>query len=143
VFSDLVNKELKDISTLARTQLLHELEVAGKQVAVDVIAKSFAHGLLKAIDGVVAASIKVLPKEDANKLLQGYVDVIDNEVAEFAEAMREYVPLQITVELNKKFYGGKSDQANAARAKREAGIANFRTQFQDIVRVAIGETPVD
>ena|ERR1043166_5999767 len=143
MFEALVKSVLGDVELQVKNQVLHELQSVGKSVLINEVAQSCAHQMLKGIDGVIAACVKSLGKGDAAKLMNAYTDEVRTQVNQFTEAMALYAPLQLDVELAKKTYGDKSKEANAAREKRAKGITSFKTEFQDILKVVIGETPSD
>lgn len=143
MFEALIKQALGDVEVQVKNQVLHELQSVGKSVLIDEVARSCAHAILKGIDGVIAACVHSLAKGDAAKLMDAYTDEVRVQVNQFAEAIALYAPLQLEVELAKKTWGDKSKEANAARVKRLAGIASLKSEFQDILKVVIGETPSD
>ncbi len=143
MFETLIKSVLGDVEVQVKNQVLRELQSVGKTVLINEVAQSCAHAILKGIDGVIAACVKSLGKGDAAKLMNAYADEVRTQVNQFSEAVALYAPLQLEVELAKRTYGNQSKEANAARVKRLAGISSFRQEFQDILKVVIGETPSD
>lgn len=143
MFEELIKGVLGDVEIQIRDQVLHQFNQIGKSVVVDQIAQTCSHTMLKGIDGVIAACVSSLGKGDAQKLMDAYTGVLRTQINQFTEVISLYAPMQLSVELAKKTWGDKSKQANDARALRAKGIADFRTEFKDILKVIVGETPSD
>jgi hypothetical protein len=143
MFEDLIGKVLGGLPFQLKDKLLGELENAVESIVTDTVSKSCSRTILKGIDGVVAASVKSLTNTDAQALIDAYMIEIREQVLQFANAITVYVPLQVAVETAKKEHGTNSVQAKEARTAREAGIKEFREEFQDILRVVVGDDPKD
>lgn len=136
LFLDGLSEPLKDA-------VLPELEKVAKGFAVDFAAKGSAQVILKGIDGSIAAIVKHLSRSQAEEFAEAYRAQLAEELAELSQAITFYMPLQLDVEWQKKVHGSKSDEANAARARRQEGINALRQETKDLLLAAIGETPAD
>ncbi len=127
-----------------KDRLLRELRKLGYQALADQAARLTAQALLKGIDGVVAAAVKVLPAAEAHDLADWFwQDALEAQLKQLSDALEAYVPLQVAVELAKEQRGPTSVEAAVARVARVEGIANVRAEVRDLLRAATGGDPAD
>ena len=125
-------------------KLVIDLKHIGAQALVSESAKLASRALLKGIDGVVAAAVKHLSEGQVRSFADDFVsEVVGLQYDQLLDAFRAYVPLAVAVEQAKQNFGSSSGEANAARAKRQAGIDELREEVRDLLRVVAGEEPVD
>lgn len=144
MFEALVAGLLGDLKGDIAKKLLGELENVGKDYAAKTVSKQAGRVLVKGIDEVVERAVKVLEKgEQTQEFVESYVDQMDGEWVELLDAIKEYIPLQVAVEVAKKKYGKNSAQANAAREKRKAGIDEVHEEVRDVFAGVLGGTVAD
>lgn len=138
MFEALVEGFFGDLKNDAAKKLLHELEGVGKDLATQKVADVAGRVIVKGIDQVVAAAVKLADHLDVHDFAEHYLDTVDEELAELTIALKAYVPLQVAVETAKHQYGNNSAEANAARAARKAGIEEVKEEVGDIFASVIG-----
>jgi hypothetical protein len=138
MFEQLLKFALPHLGGDLKDRLLHQLEAAVKQLAVDQLAKSTAHVLLKSIDSVIAVAVANLSRGDAQKLASAYALEVLRQLDQLSDAVHAYIPMQVTVEVAKQEHGATSPQAAAARKAREAGIAELKQEVKDLLKSATG-----
>lgn len=144
MFEALVAGLLGDLKGDLAKHLLKELEGVGKDYAGNAVAKQAGRVLVKGIDEVVERAVKVLHEgEKAEEFVTSYAEAMDGEWVELLEAIKDYIPLQVAVEVAKKKHGKNSDEANAARAARKAGIEEVHEEVRDVFASALGGNVTD
>jgi hypothetical protein len=144
MFESLVAGLLGDLKGDVAKKLLGELENVGKDYAANTVSKQAGRVLVKGIDEVVERAVKVLDKaEQTEEFVESYVDQMDGEWVELLDAIKAYIPLQVAVEVAKKKHGKNSAEANAARAKRKAGIEEVHEEVRDVFAGVLGGTITD
>ena len=143
MFEDIIREVLPNVTGTLKDNLLQQLEAVGKKVLVDEAQKQVARALLKSIDTVVTIAVANLPRGDAVKLGEAYAEALLMQVEQLADAIDDYVPLQVDVEVTKQQHGTTSPQAQAARKRREVGITELRAEVRDVLRAATGDEPED
>jgi hypothetical protein len=138
MFDSVIKAALVGVSDDVKKALQNELKhVADDFVAHSVVDKA-AKILLKGIDSVIEASVKVLPSTQADKVAAAYVDEIDQQFVQLNMAISAYIPLQVDVEMQKHRFGNQSEQANDARERRKGGIAEVKAEFGDVFAAILG-----
>ena len=137
-------EDVPGLSAAVRDTLLKELEHLAATALVNEAAQVAAHVILKGIDGVVAAAVKHLPSDKAAYLTSEFAsEVVGQQYDQLIEALQEYVPLQLAVEVAKKNFGASSAQVTSARAARAHGIAELRQEVRDVLLAVTGKVPGD
>lgn len=139
MYSDLVHDLLPDLEVDTKNKLLAELEKLSQDFAIGHISGSVAHAVLKSVDGLIAASLKVVDKEQALILAQGFSDEVDVQMVHLQDALVRYIPLQVNVEVAKKQFGDHSADANAAREKRKVGITEVKEDVGNLMAAFVGK----
>ena len=143
MLKSLIDEFLPDLDGAIAKKLLRDLEDAGERIAVAEGAKLAARGLVKGIDAFAAVAVRHLSPVDAADLTDSYVEMLKEQIEQLTEAISDYAPLALDVEANKKRHGTKSAEANAARQRREVGIAEMRQEVKDVLLAAIGDETAD
>jgi hypothetical protein len=138
MFDALVKEFFDGATNDLSKKLLHELEGVGKDLAKNKVSEVAGRVIVKGIDDVVAAAVKVLDNTQTDAFTHQFLDGVDMELAELVDAIRQYVPLQVAVEVAKHKFGTNSKEANAARAARVAGIAEVKEEVGDIFASVVG-----
>jgi len=138
MLKDLIGDVLPDLDDVQLKRLLRKLEDVGEEIAVGEVAKLAARGLVKGIDAFAKFAVVNLSGADSEALAQAYVVALQAQLQDLVEAVGLYVPLALDVETNKEIHGANSEQANAARKRRETGINEIRGEMKDVLLAAVG-----
>ena len=118
----------------------NELKTYAIGLIVPQIAKEVAHALIKSIDILVAATIKVTDEVTAKKVAEAHLTEIAREMDVVTKVLSVYVPLQTMVELEKKLHGNQSAEANAARTKRAPAILAVKHSVENLFNIIVGKS---
>jgi hypothetical protein len=143
MFVDLLKTALVGVPDAVKKLLEQELKHQAEEFLAKTVIKTVAHNMLKGIDDVIAASVHVLSSDQVARLAGAYRNEIDRQFVQLNQAVATYIPLQVAVEMAKKQHGNNSPEANAARAKRAAGIDEVKTEFGDLFAAIVGEHVTD
>ena len=122
LFDDLVHEFTGNLDEEVLKKLIHELEHVAADIAVNKVGDVVGRVLIKGVDGVVAATVKVLDSNLVEEFTHHYVDSMDTLFLKLQDDLRHYIPLQVAVEEAKHKFGSNSAEANVAREARKAGI---------------------
>jgi len=143
MFEDLVRRVLGDVEKDVRRRLLAELALLGRESVVPRVADAVGRLVIKSLDGVVAAAVKTLSKEDAGRLAAAYLAEVQDQLEQFSAALLDYLPHAVAVEQAKKEWGGQSREANAARRERKLWMDEAKAEVRDIFAAVAGDETVD
>jgi hypothetical protein len=138
MFDDIIKFALVGVSDDVKKALENELKHIAEDFVAHTVIDKAAKILLKGIDNVIAASVKVLPSKQVDKVAQAYVDEIDKQFVQLNTAISVYIPLQVDVEMQKHRFGDQSKEANDARERRKAGIEEVKAEFGDVFAAILG-----
>ena len=123
--------------------LLNSIETELKHLAADFVSKNLAkevsHGLLKSMDTLIAATVKVADASAAHHVAEAQLTEIVRKLDELSATIAGYLSLQIEVELEKKIHGDHSPEADNARHLRQPGIDAVRQKTVDLFAVIAGQ----
>lgn len=142
-FDTFLKDILKDVPVTVRKQFQQDLEQRAKTLLTNQVAASCGHLMAKAIDGVIVACVRTLGKGDSQRVMLAYTAEMQEQIAQLAQAIGQYAPKQLNVELAKATFGDKSREANAARLDRETFLTELRDELRDLLLSATGEKPTD
>ena len=141
--ADLVRRSLGDLGADVKRRLIRELEDVGKGFVVPAVADAVSRTVIKSLDGVVAAAVKSLPQEGAERLAAAYLAEVQDQLEQFSAALLEYLPFAVAVEKSKLAFGDKSAQAEAARRTRQLFIEGVRSEVRDVFKAVAGQETAD
>jgi hypothetical protein len=143
MFEGLVRPALGDLTADVKQKLIRELEIVGKGFVATAVADSVSRTVIKSLDGVVAAAVRSLPQEDAERLAAAYLAEVQDQLEQLSAALLGYLPHAVNVEQAKKSHGSKSAQANRARAERQSFIEGVRSEVKDTFKAIAGQSVED
>lgn len=144
LWSDLIQNELGELTTEAKKRLIQRLTALGKEFLAPKVADTVSRVIVKSLDGVVKAAVQGLEmEEDAARLSVGYLEGVQEQLAQFSTALETYLPYAIAVETARKTFGSDSREANEVRKLREAFLLECRAEVRDIFRAVAGEKVSD
>lgn len=144
VFEELVRTSLGELTIEAKRKVIAELYQLGNEFVIPKVADTASRVFVKSLDGVVGASVRALEmEEDAARLSAAYLAEVTEQLSQFSAALDAYLPHALAVEVNKKRFGTKSAQANAARKVREEWMNGVRSEVRDVFKAVAGSEVVD
>ena len=143
LFDDLVRRSLGDLSAEVKRRLIRDLEGIGKAFVSTSVADAVSRTVIKSLDGVVAVAVKALPQEESERLAAAYLAEVTEQLDEFSQALLDYLPHAVSVEVAKKSHGNNSYQAVLARLERQRFIEGVRSEVKDVFRAVAGQEPTD
>jgi hypothetical protein len=138
MFDDIIKTALVGVSDDVKKTLENELKHVAEEFLSHSVIDKAVKILLKGIDSVIAASVKVLPSIQADKVATVYLNEIDKQFVQLKMAISGYIPLQVNVEMQKHRFGNQSNEANDARERRKAGIDEVKAEFGDVFAAILG-----
>jgi hypothetical protein len=145
LFQDLVMKVLgSSVTTDVKRRLIAELEGLGKEFVSTQVADAVGRVIVKGVDGVAKAAVRSLDTEElAAGLAAAYLVEIQEQLHQFSDALDDYLPYAIAVEVAKRQYGSSSQQANGARAVRKRWMDEAKSEVRDIFKAVAGVEVAD
>jgi len=143
MFDLLVKSTLPHLTDMLQKQIIRDLKNTAKNAIAKQLATTCGHAVVKGIDGVIGVAVEHLDKTDVQKLLDGYLNQVEDQLSDLFLAIDAYIPLQLHVELEKAAHGDNSPEANQARALRQAGIDELKQECKDFLNVILGDLPAD
>ena len=144
IWSDLISRELGELTIEARKRVIRQLTALGREYLVPQVADTVSRAIVKSLDGVVKAAVTSLElEEDAARLATAYLDEVQEQLSQFSIALEGYLPHALAVEVAKERHGSKSAQANEARKVRDTWLKEVRSEVRDVFKSVAGDEASD